>query len=162
MARGETKMNETIVKKGTAQFKEVQNQYLKLFFATQEQDYIKKGEFEYGENKGKFLGMTSKKIQEANLPMPFGCPSLFIQPCFNNAPTREPDQLNKLTGIIWFCDRVGCICVCCREDFKAKNETFPLYCPNPWEMQGAEIENEQNWDDSEDPDEWEDDESDDY
>lgn len=119
---------EQIVKKGTPEFKAACEQYLKLFFDSKEEDFIKKGEFTQGENKGKFLGATSKKIVEAKLPMPFGCPDLFIQPCFNNAEGRKPDQLNKLTGVIWFCDRIGCICVSCREDF---TEEYPTNCTNP-------------------------------
>jgi len=147
-------MVEMIVKKGSSEFKDAQKKFIELFFDSKEEDYIKKGQFESGENKGKFLGMTSKKIQEANLPLPFGCPDLFIQPCFNNAPNRQPDDLNKLTGVIWFCNRTGCICVCCREDFTGEKEKFPDYCPEPWEMQGAEFGDEREWENPDD--EWED------
>lgn len=117
----------TIAKKGSPEFKAVYEQYLKLFFDSKQEDYIKKGESTQGENKGKFLGMTSKKIQEAKLPMPFGCSDLFIQPCID-------DKTGKLTGVIWFCDRVGCICVSCREDFK---EEYPSNCPSVSDFMGA-------------------------
>jgi hypothetical protein len=109
-----------IVKKVSPEFKAACKQYLKLFFDSKQEDYIKKGEFTQGENKGKFLAMTSKKILEAKLPLPFGCSNLCIQPCID-------DKTGKLTGVIWFCDRVGCICVSCREDF---TEEYPTNCPN--------------------------------
>jgi hypothetical protein len=109
---------EPIVKKKTPEFQAAQKQYLKLFFDSKQEDYIKKGEFSQGQNVDKFLGMTSKKILEAKLPKPFGCPSLFIQPCIE-------EKTGKLTGVIWFCDVDGSICVCCREDF---TEAYPDYC----------------------------------
>jgi hypothetical protein len=114
------------VKKGSPEFKSTQAEYLKLFFEAKSGEYLKRGESSFGENKGKFLGATTQKILDAKLPMPFGCPVLFIQPCYDNAQGREPDQFNKVTGVIWFCGVNGCICVCCREDFK---EEYPQYCP---------------------------------
>jgi hypothetical protein len=112
-----------IVTKGTPQFKEAQIKYLDLFFnQSKEADWIPKAPFSYGEHKGQYLGMTSKKIQEAKLPMPFGCPSLFIN------PTKDKSS-GKLSGIIWFCEINGTICVCCREDFTKPTEAYPAYCP---------------------------------
>lgn len=138
----------TIVKKGSPEFKVACEQYLKLFFDSKEEDFIKKGEWTHGENKGKFLGMTSKKIQEAKLPMPFGCPDLFIQACIDN-------KTGKLSGVIWFCDRVGCICVSCREDFK---EEYPTNCPDPNELYFDENEyletTEENFEDEDMEPDW--------
>jgi hypothetical protein len=105
------------VEKGTSEFKATQKRYLELFAESKDSDFIRMGIFEYGENKGKCLGLTSKKIQAANLSMPFGCPDLFIQPTDG--------------GVIWFCNRTGYICVCCREDFTGENEKYPDYCPSP-------------------------------
>lgn len=110
-----------VAKKGSEEFKAACKQYLQLFFDTKQDEYIKRGIWEFGENKDKCLGLTSKRILEAKLPMPFGCPDLFIQPCI--------DDKGKLTGVVWFCDRIGCICSCCREDLTAPNEEYPIYCP---------------------------------
>ena len=118
-----------VVKKGSPEFKSTQAEYLKLFFNAKPEDYLKRGVFTQGENAGKFLAATTQKILDAKLPMPFGCPLLCIQPCYDNAPGRKPDQFNKVTGIIWFCDQNGAICVCCREDFTGPQEEYPNYCP---------------------------------
>jgi hypothetical protein len=113
-----------VLKKHSPEFKSVQTEYLKLFFDAKPEDYLKRGVSTEGENKGKFLGSTTQKILDANLAMPFGCPSLFIQPWID---PRDP--LAKLQGVFWFCDRNGCICVCCREDFPGVQEEYPNYCP---------------------------------
>lgn len=105
-----------IVDKGTDEFREVKKRYFKIFNLSVEGDIIQKGFFTHGEHKGKFLGITSQKVLDADLPMPFGCPDLFIQPTSKNS-------------VIWFCDRVGCICSCCREDMNKENEKYPNYCP---------------------------------
>jgi len=126
---------ETVVKKGTFEFRAACEKYLELFLESSKEDYIRKGIFQFGEYKGKCLGFTSKKIQAANLPMPFGCPDLFIQPTDNG-------------GIIWFCDRAGCICVCCREDFTKPEESYPKYCPPPEGFEPEYIEEdylEEEW-----------------
>lgn len=120
-----------VVKKGTQEFKDAQARFLELFFKeSKEGDYIPKGKFEFGDHKGKVLGFTSKKILEAKLAMPFGCPDLFIQPCY---------EKGKLVGVIWFCDRIGCICVCCREDF---TDEYPIFCPDRDEMFGDPFDEE--------------------
>jgi len=127
-----------VVRKGSKEFMEARGQYLKLFFDSEEADLIRRGVFEYGENKGKCLGFTSRKILEAKLPMPFGCPELFIQPCEENG---------KVTGVIWFCGRDGCICVCCREDFASLGSAYPNYCPSEgFELESEEY-NEDDWED---------------
>ena len=113
----------SIVVKGSQEFQEARRQYRKLFLESEKDVLIPRGIFEFGEHKGKCLGYTSKKISEANLPAPFGCPDLFMQPCEGG-------------GIVWFCDRVGCICVCCREDFTGDKEKYPDYCPSRNEMYG--------------------------
>lgn len=136
------------VKKHTAEFKAACQRYLKLMDESKETDFIRKGVMP----DNKYLGLTSKKILEAKLPMPFGCPDLFIQACFETIDKGKLTENQLCTGIIWFCDRIGCICVCCREDFE---EEWPEYCPNPLEMQGAEMDNYEE--DSEDRDDWEED-----
>ena len=117
---------ENIVQKQTPKFKEAQQKYLDLFFSAKAEEYLKRGEFAFGENAGKFLGCTTQKILDAKLPKPFGCPHLFIQPCFSD---------DKCTSVIWFCGINGCICICCREDFKGEKEKYPDYCPSPYDPQ---------------------------
>jgi len=148
-------LTENIVRKGTAEFTAASKQYLKLYFESGEEDLIRKGEFAYGEHKGKCLGFTSKKIEEAKLPMPFGCPDLFIQPCFETVDKDKLTERQILTGVIWFCDRAGCICVCCREDFTNPKEEYPTYCPSA----SPEFVNqgEEDFDAEDSADEWEDD-----
>jgi len=115
-------MSAAVVKKGTEEFKAAHQQYLKLFFESKKGDFIRRGIFDAGEHKGKYLGETSRKILEAKLPMPFGCPDLFIQPCIKE---------KQLKGVIWFCDRIGCLCSCCREDMTKPSEEYPTNCPQP-------------------------------
>ena len=124
-------MSEDIVKKGTPEFKAAYQQYLKLFFGSKENEYLPRGTFEFGENKGKCLGHTSKKILEANLPKPFGCSSLFIQPCMKVTDKGKLTERTALKGVVWFCDRVGYICTPCREDFTKPEESHPKSCPPP-------------------------------
>lgn len=111
-----------IVKKGSEEFKAAKKQYIELFVSSEDENMIRKGIFTLGEHEGKALGFTSKKILEAKLPMPFGCPDLFIQPC--------TDDNGKVVSVIWFCDRVGCLCSCCREDMTDPKEAYPTYCPD--------------------------------
>jgi hypothetical protein len=59
--------------------------------------------------------------------MPFGCTSLLIHPFID-------EKTAKVQSIIWFCDRLGCICICCREDFTGEHEKYPDYCPSPGEL----------------------------
>jgi len=114
--------NVQIVKKGTEEFKKARLRYLDLFFnESSEDDYVPKGVSSFGEHEGKHLGHTSKKVIEAKLPMPFGCPDLFIQPSIEG---------DKVKSVVWFCGRIGCICVSCREDF---TEQYPNHCPDPYE-----------------------------
>lgn len=103
-----------IVKKNTCEFKTAQKQYIDLFVSAKESEYLQR----FQQHDGRCLGFTTQKILDANLPNPFGCPSLFIMPCIENG---------KGVGVIWLCDRVGCICACCREDMK---EEYPDYCPS--------------------------------
>lgn len=117
----------TIAKKGSPEFKAACQQYLKLMDESKEPDFIKKGMLP----DNKYLGLTSKKVLEAKLPMPFGCPDLFIQACFETLDKGKLTERSVCTGIIWFCDRIGCICVCCREDFTKPQEEYPNYCPSP-------------------------------
>jgi hypothetical protein len=110
-----------IVKKGTSEFKEVREQFIKLFFESKDEELVPAGPFGYASDRKKqqYLGLKSKKVAAANLPMPFGCPNLLVNPCVKDG---------KVTGLIYFCERVGCICVCCREDFTKENEKYPDYC----------------------------------
>jgi hypothetical protein len=127
------------VQKYSKEFAEARQKYLKLFMESTESEMIRKGIFEFGEHAGKCLGLTTQKILNAKLPMPFGCPDLFIQPCEGG-------------GVIWFCDRAGCICACCREDFTEENEKYPDYCP----PKGG-FDDYDEADDYEDEEDWRDD-----
>jgi len=102
------------VKKGTKEFSDARHKLLDLFFNRSAKDDY------YVSNNG--LGSRSKVVDAhlSEIPMPFGCPSLLINPTMEN---------EKVTGIIWFCSRDGCICVCCREDFTGEKERYPDYCP---------------------------------
>lgn len=120
--------------KGSEEFEAAKEKYCELFFAAKKEDLLARGVFEIGEHKDKALGFTSQQILDAELPMPFGCPDLFIQPCI--------DGSNRVTGVIWFCDRVGCICSCCREDMTSPKEAYPTYCPVRAEM-SLECDSEQ-------------------
>lgn len=115
-----------IVKKRSKEFEAAKRKYCELFFAAKQADFLARGVSDFGEHKGKALGFTSQQILDAKLPMPFGCPDLFIQPCI--------DDSNRVTGVIWFCDRVGCICSCCREDMTDPKEAYPTYCPDRSEI----------------------------
>lgn len=151
-----------VVQKGTAEFKKAQADFLDLFFnQSKQEDWIPKAPFSFGEHKGQYLGMTSKKIQEAKLPMPFGCPNLFINPTMDKSS-------GKVSGIVWFCEVNGSICVCCREDFTKPQEAFPQYCPSPAELEMDDCTVHQGECDGcpsrynchpedEEPDEWEED-----
>jgi len=37
-------------------------------------------------------------------------------------------------AVAWFCSRLGCLCVCCREDFIKEEESYPKACPDLDEM----------------------------
>lgn len=114
-----------IVKKGSSEFKAVLQQYLKLMDESKQEDFVKRGILP----DNKYLGLSSKRVDVAKLPMPFGCPNLFIQACFETIDKGKFTERNLCTGIIWFCDINGSICVCCREDFTGPQEEYPNYCP---------------------------------
>lgn len=124
-----------IVEKGTEEFKKARSEYLRLLGESTDLDILRRGIFEFGEHKGKCLGITSQRIIDAKLPMPFGCPSLFV-------------QVTEGGGIIWFCGRVGCICSCCREDMKEEWTHYPKYCPLPegFENYLDEGDYDEDWD----------------
>lgn len=133
-----------IVKKGSPEFKQVQQKYLECFLEAKEEDLLPRGVSDFGEHKGKPLGFTSQQIFDAKLPMPFGCPDLFIQP--------HIDESNRLTGVIWFCDRTGCICVCCRQDF---TQQYPTYCPSRFEQADLGEDYMQDYYDEPEIEDWE-------
>lgn len=122
-----------VVNKGSTEFKETKERFIRLLCESKDEEIIRKGISEYGEHKGEHLGITTKRILTANLPMPFGCADLFVNPCIEG---------DKLVSVVWFCDRVGCICSCCREDMDSPKEEYPIYCPSRSEVHyyGKELE----------------------
>lgn len=129
--------NISVVKKGSTEFGDVKAQFIRLLCESGDAEILKRGVYEHGEQKGECLGITSKKILAANLPMPFGCPDLFVNPCIEDG---------KLSSVIWFCDRVGCLCSCCREDMDSPKEEYPTYCPSRSEFHHYGEEDE-DWED---------------
>lgn len=114
-----------VVKKGSPEFKAASQKYIELLCQSTHKEIIMMGEhqnFETG--KTEYIGLTSQKIKDANLPMPFGCPDLFVHPFF---------EKKQLKSVAWFCNRLGCLCSCCREDFTKPTEEYPKYCPDPFE-----------------------------
>jgi hypothetical protein len=107
-----------IVEKGTKEFTDAKQKFFELFFNKTASDQY------YNPNP---LGARSRVVDEhlSEIPMPFGCPSLLVNPTMDG---------EKVTGVIWFCERAGCICVCCREDFTRENEKYPNYCPSESEF----------------------------
>jgi hypothetical protein len=79
--------------------------------------------------------------------MPFGCPllELYVWP-------RNPDGSQS---VAYFCGRIGCLCVCCREDFTKPEEEYPRYCPTEGEFGSYDGDDEyddqeEDFDDSDD------------
>ena len=115
----------TIVKKGTREFKEARDKFIECF--------NKKNPIETLIKRSIGAGTTLNK----DLPMPFGCFDLSIYVW---------DDGEKITGIGFFCDRLGCICACAREGMK---ETYPTYCPELHDTSDS-LDELYEWEDEED------------
>ena len=142
-------MSEDVVKKKTPEFEAAKKKFLDLFFGSSKEEYVASQGF----------GCKSRKVLEAKLPKPFGCPLLSVQPCID-----EKDPSAKVQGVVWFCDINGSICVCCREDFTKAEEEYPNYCPtaqvddceiHQGECEGCPSRAYCQPDEFEEPDDWE-------
>jgi hypothetical protein len=113
-----------IVKKGTPEFEKAQEDFIECFSKKNPESSIIE----------RPIGMGT--TLNRNLPMPFGCPDLSIYIW---------DDGKKITGIGFFCHRLGCICSPARSDME---ETYPSYCPDPGEL----LYQDEDWEDEEDYD----------
>jgi len=107
-----TEIKEKVVSKGTEEFKNAKASYLELFSKKYPKETIICG----------CMGMKTTQTEKLKeIPKPFSCPDLELYIWDSGA-------------VAFFCERLGCLCSCCREDLQGE---YPNYCPGP----------EDNWED---------------
>ena len=102
-------MEVKIVQKGSEDFNKAKQQYLELFTKKYPEETIQPGT----------IGCkTTQKELLNQIPRPFSCPDLEV-------------YIFDSKSVAFFCERIGCLCSCCREDLEG---IYPSYCPDPEEV----------------------------
>lgn len=105
-----------IVKKGTKEFAEAKLKFHKLFSTEEPEETVQPGK----------IGMKTTQLDKLQeLPLPFSCLDLELY------VWHKDETKDGLNHVAYFCSKLGCLCMCAREDAK---ETYPDACPDVDEM----------------------------